>query len=227
MDPNAIRQAALVLAKLDRTARDTVLDRMPTEQATQLRGALLSLDPSDYDTQETAVRDFLLSRSQASERVEVDFSEPPIRDVTPSPVVATTSSSLHDLLRHTDESITSLLLHERATTVAALLSSLPGERAAGILRLIPSQLRARVVAIWDAGISANMRAVDAIAEWICDHLTESNIEPTVAMQQHSALKAILDQFGPSEREELLQDLAKENPLLAKRLAEQTTIAVEA
>ncbi len=225
MDLKAIRQAALVLAKLDRAARNAVLERMPVEQAACIRNELVMLLPSDYENQDDAIREFLLSRNQASERIDVDFSEPRCIE-TLAPVVAG-SSSLQDLLRHPDESISTLLVHERATAVAALLSSLPGDRAAGILKMLPSQLRARVVACWDPCINANSRAVDAIAEWICDHLTESNIGPTVAMQQHSALKAILDEFEPSERESMLQDLAKENPLLAKRLAEQTTIAVEA
>ena len=42
MQATAFRQAALVLAKLDRVARDAVLDRMPTDQAMQIRDALLT-----------------------------------------------------------------------------------------------------------------------------------------------------------------------------------------
>ena len=131
------------------------------------------------------------------------------------------SSSLRDLLSHSNQSIADSLAHERATTIAALLSSIPGDRAAGVLKLFPSQSRTRVLAILDAGIHANAKVVDVVAEWICDRLAESCVEPTVNVGQRDALKAILDEFDPHERQEMLADLAAEHPMLAKRLAEES------
>lgn len=223
--PTTIRRAALVLARLDVPARESVLARMPEEKVDGIRGEMAALQASDFDNQDSAIQDFLTNNDrQSSERLDVRFPE---ATVTHQPAVRTmvASSSIHDLLKFNDEAIAKTIVHERSTTVAALLTALPGERAGGILKRLPPKLRARVVSIWEPGISAHPRAVDTVAEWICDHLAESNIEPAIGQQQHDALKAILNEFDPDERRAMLGDLAEENPLLAKRLAEETSCEV--
>lgn len=221
-----VRQAALVLARLDRDSRDAVLHRMPESQAQQIRDALVALEGADHPEQDAAIRRFLAMQNLAP----ASLTELGRADFEPNNVSLTSertntsenlSRSICDLLDHSNQALARTIAHERASTIAALLSAIPGDRAAAILRLLGAETRTRVLGILDAGIQANPKAIEAVAEWICDHLVESSLEPTVSLRHRSALKAILDEFTADERQQMLDDLEHENPLLARRLAEET------
>lgn len=230
---DTIRQAALVLAKLDRKARDTVLDEMPTEQAEQIRSVLLNMDSEDPVEQDAAILEFLASRMPSSlgeeaspgtsscdvqriefERIEAAPQTPPQRSTNDDDL----TSSLHDLLQNPDHLLGEVLSLERATTVAALLSSIPGVRAARILKSLPADLRTRVLMILDARVDPHPKAIEVISEWICDHLAAQNREPSLGLRHRTAVQAILDEFSSDEREAMLDDIAQQNPLLAQRLS---------
>ena len=199
MNIEAVRKAALVVARMESSEREAVLERMPLEHVVEIRAQLEQLEMHAVgNLNEIAQRQSLnLDRSVERERIKSD--------------------SLRDLLKHEDRSIARVLACERSTIVAAVLCSLPRDRAGGILRQLPVDERRRAIAIWDAGVKPNLKVVDVIAEWICDHLAEAHVEPTVRDEQQDALQAILDEFSAEERTELLESLADENPLLARRL----------
>lgn len=229
MPKNPFRQAALVLANLDCNSRDAVLDRMPTEQSDQVRSALMTLQAEDDSAQHLAAQEFLATEVHVkrSDSRPSPTSQSVLPDATPTDHLESCTPSLRDLLAHTNQSIADAIVHERATTIGALLSSIPGNRAAGILIQFPAQTRLRVVAILDAGMKPNAHVVDLIAEWICDHLAEASVAPAAHSGQRDALRAILDEFQPEERDALLADLAAENPLLAQRLTEETSPSLDA
>lgn len=215
---NPVRQAALVVAKLDRVARDAVLERMPLSHAESIRDALLSLESDDPREQDEAIQHFLSGQNGPSH----SMTNNRVSDYERGHDMSNLSTSIRDLLAHSNQTLARTIAYERATTIASLLSAIPGDRAAGVLKLLTVESRTSVLAILDAGIDANPKVIEAIAEWICDHLAESSLEPTVNMRHRSALKAILDEFSEHERQEMLEDLANENPMLARRLAEETT-----
>ena len=197
------------------------------ESATQL----LTLEADDKYEQGVAIQEFLSARAEVPHPMSpLGIPDYALAETHKRPVNSTgihdLSSSIRDLLGHSNQALASAIAYERATTIAAFLSAIPGDRAAGILKLLTVEMRTRVLAILDAGVDANPKVIEAVAEWICDHLADSSMEPTVGLRHRSALKAILDEFSAEERTAMLEDLANENPMLARRLAEETSATVE-
>lgn len=235
---DVLRQAALVLAQLGRDARDAVLDEMPPVQAEQIRHLLLQTDTENKSEQVEAIHAFLNvnrrdvassrdprdprdplldQRDRQLDQVEIDFesdSNAEIEHLSP----ASSGDSLTDLLKHEDERLAYVLRLERPSIVAGLLSAFPGPRAAGVLKHLPPQLKTQTLVTLEAGARPHPQAIEVVAEWICDHLTFQAPESSVASRHREAVQAILDEFSPDERQAMLGDLAKENPMLARRLA---------
>ena len=245
---NTIRQAALVLARLDRNSRDAVLEEMPPEQAEKIRCVLLNLDTDDASEQETAIREFLSTQrppapklpsdSPALDQCGHDVAEFDIEaidasvDGRPADHRRTDSeelltNSIRDLLRNSDSSLSDILSLERPATVSALLSAIPESRAAGILKRLSADLRIKALLLLNSGLNPHPKAIEAVAEWICDHLAAYHVEPKLGLQHQNALKAILDEFSPEEREAMLDDIAQQNPMLARRLMPQSSSQVDA
>lgn len=239
---DTIRQAALVLANLDRDARDAVLEEMPADQAEKIRDMLLHLDAEDATEQELAIRKFLSAQrhfasdghpAHACDRTadEFDLGGDDAADGIPQPIpdsprMDQLTSSIRDLLQNSDRSLADVVRLERATTVAALLSAIPGFRAARILKRLPPEQRTKVLMILESGVQPHPKAIEVISEWICDHLATCSLEPAIGLRHRSALKAILDAFSPDEREAMLDDIAQQNPLLARRLATSSSSQVD-
>ena len=227
-----IQQAALILSRLDPSTRDAVLDRMPHERAYSIREAMQQISAPCAAEQEVAIREFLARRSEGAPRqapsatVDIRFPETELPR-TVNHATDPVNESICDLLQHADESLARVLAHERTSTIAAILSAIPGHRAAGVLRTLDQAKRIQVLAILDAGVEFKPKAIEAVAEWICDYLAATTLEPSVNANHRSAIKAILDEFNQEEQRDMLADLARENPLLARRLAEDVGLAPEA
>ena len=245
---NTIRQAALVLAKLDRDSRDSVLEEMPAEQAEKIRCVLLNLDTEDALEQEAAIREFLSIRRPPAPQHPCDglASGQLVHDAAEFDIEAIDASvdrrqskqrgsdadelfthSIRDLLQNSDSSLSDILSLERPATVSALLSVIPESRAAGILKRLSADLRIKVLMLLNSGLKPHPKAIEAVAEWICDHLASYHVEPKLGLQHQNALKAILDEFSPEEREAMLDDIAQQNPMLARRLMPPPSSQVDA
>ena len=206
---NHFRRAALVIAGLDRHTADEVLDRLPEGHAAAIRHEIISVLNFDSDEQQAVIRDFLHPTKEPA-RSEIETT--PRSSSTPQ------SSSLQDLLSLDNEVIASALMHERSSTVAALLASVPGTRAAMVLRLLPSAQQTRIILLLSHGIVTDEVVVNLIADLICDtHAQSHNSSP--GMRHQDALQAILNALSPQERFEMLRRLEPENPVLAHRLAD--------
>ncbi len=207
---NAIRRAAIIVSSLDRDAADAVLDRMSEEQSRAIRDELIELDQLPEQERKGAIDEFFVAQQATMELGG-------IATATAEPAASPMNESMVDLLKYDDTVIASAVMHERASVATALLGALPGKRAAGVLRLLQPALQSRVVSLLNAGVSPHARAVDAIANQICDQRSELHFDQQLREQHQDALQAIFDELSPEERRTMLNDISQENPLLAQRL----------
>ena len=206
----------MVIASLDRKAADTMLQRLPSNQADAIRRAIMSLSDLDHREQQAAIRDFLTQpvgkdqAKQPAERAVVDdrpISEP----------VRSASPAVQELQTLSDDAIAEGIYHERIATICAVVAVLPGRRAARIIRQLDPEKQPRVLNALGQGIVPNAPAVEVAARHIADHYAQS---AKLGLQHRDALQAILDEVGAEEQQKMLEDLARTNPLLAKRLGWQ-------
>lgn len=232
---NVYRRAALIVASLDRAAAQEVINRMPDEQAYAIRQELVSIQSTDTGERELEVARFLASNRAPdlangrddsadsfvpSSSLEAAIS-PAANAVSPEESVPAVGASLSDLLKQSDESIATHLMHERSSVVAALLSACPRNRAAGVLRELPAIVQSRVLVLLNLGVRTKSRWVEIVADVICDRHAETAPSPALNSSHQDALQAIMNELTPAEREQMLSDLEKENPMLAKRLNAST------
>lgn len=218
MAEDAIRRAALVVANLDRAAADAILDRLPEQQALAIRDEILALSDADFGEQEGVLRAFL--HPPQSDQLEQSTRQgPPSIATRHGPEV---SPSMQDFLVLDDEVIATALMHERSSVIAGVLASVPGNRAANVLRLLADTTQTRVMLLLSHGISPKAAVIDMLVDAICNRFDECAHRPVPGMRHHDALQSILEAMGPQERFEMLRSLSAENPLLARRLAESDT-----
>jgi len=218
---NAYRRAAIIVASLDRDAADALLDRMPEDRAQAIRDAIMQLDVDVLraDEKDSAIGEFLVSLNASDDADESMLGSFP---AVPSAAdlrntVDIRNEPLGELLKHDDHMIATSVMHERTSVIAALLGAMPGKRAAGILKLLAADSRARVLAVLNLCLQPHSEAVEVIADRICDRHANLQPEPTVGMQHHDALRAIFDELDPEERQRMLADIGQQNPMLAQRL----------
>ena len=204
------RRTALILAGLDSCAIDAVIDRLPEQHAAAIRHELMTLDQLDPEEQNEAIAAFV-ARQETPEVANV--STP---NVAPDRLMPPAGSALSDLLAQNDEAIAMHLYHERSSIAAALVNAFPKDRAAGTLRHLPAAMRSRVLIQLNLGVQTKSHVVEMLADRICDRQAYLDQGKLNASHQ-DALQAIMDELSPEERLQMLKDLEKENPLLARRL----------
>ena len=209
---NAFRQAALVVAKLDRDAADDLLERMPDEHARAIRDELAFIDDADANDAEHVIEDFLETAVSCEEAVLDVETE---RLATFPIPTQSSSTSLEELTRYDDAKIAEAIRYERATIVAALLRSMPQKRAANVLQLLPPSTQWLVLNHLNRGQLASVAVVEVIADRICELLSPVRVESVEP--QIDALFGIFRELDASEQNSMLQSLEMEQPMLAQRL----------
>jgi|GEM_PF-5433168 len=209
---NAFRQAALVVAKLDRDAADDLLERMPDEHARAIRDELAFLDDTDANDAEHVIEEFLETTGGKAETILDSETE---RHATLPIPVQCSSTSLAELTRHDDEKIAEAIRYERATIVAALLRSMPQRQAAKVLQRLPPSTQWLVLNHLNRGQLANETIVEVIADRICELLSQARMESVEP--QIDALHGIFCELDNRQQESMLQTLEVEQPMLAQRL----------
>lgn len=214
----------MVVVSLDRHTADKLLDRLPAQEADGIRAQIMSLSTLESEEHDAAIHNFLhpvapevaFESSQSSELEQQDFQRKTAGFDSSGNVGD--ESSIKELSRVDNESIAMAIHHERISIMVALLVSLPRDRGAAVLRLLPQEKQTQIVAVMSTGVRANQEAVTAIADIICEQHAAMQTQPTPNDQHHDALQAILSELSPQERHTMLQGLEKENPVLAQRLA---------
>lgn len=217
-DQHALRKAAILVASLDHRAADEMLDRMPSHQAEAIRRMILSLPAIDEAEEANVIRDFLVERApNSAERTEIDENPD---DVTLSlsnpdgegdaPRGPSTFASLPE------EELATFLYHERAPTIAGVLSRLPSERAAAIIGRLAAEKRPHVLRALARGVAASDAVIEEIRAEIAAQ-SDKRTEAPSAGQTVDHAKSILEGIGGVARDELLEELAIADEVLARRL----------
>ena len=221
-----LRKAAVLVSALDADSADALLDRLSPTQAGLIRRMLVELLDIDPREQEVLMAEFVGRPSgdaaPGDDGVSLELSSQtsssenkPARDMKRS---APTFRFLHDAA---DEDLRELLKGERAQTVAVVISHLPSQRAAEVLRMLPDALQADVM-------RRLARLDETDAEVLAD--VEKTLEQRFRRRLPAdagrlagvgAVKGILDDASPDQRRSLLSTIARQDPTLASRLTRST------
>jgi flagellar motor switch protein FliG len=147
---SGIRKAAVLVASLDQTAADTVLEQMSPEQAARVRQAMVDLGDIDPLEQQRVLDEFFHVGPAKSQKhlpgVEVDaglahklaFSQRPVHEKAAAP--RDDGPPFRFLIQAEADKLARVLGTERPQTIALVLSHLSAEQAGGVLsRLQPAQ----------------------------------------------------------------------------------------
>lgn len=214
---NAIRQAALVVARLERDEADDLLERMPPEQAQAIRDELPFINDKDVKATQEAIGEFLESSANWDEP-SICIEEPASKPIA----FQGNSTSLEELLRNKDSEIAEVIRHERASIVSALLRSMPQKRAANLLRMLSPSTQWLVLNHLNRGQVARFAIVEAIADRICELLSHKRVPSTEP--EVDALLGIFRELNNPEQNRMLRSLESQHPMLAQRLRASTAVS---
>jgi flagellar motor switch protein FliG len=219
-----LRKAAILVASLDTTSADALLDEMEPEEAARVRRAVLELGDIDPTEQQQIMSDFLCRQPRVARvdapAVELDPSLAAklgslrAADETASRgrAAAATFAFLQPL--ETAE-LARILVREHPQTIAIVMSHLPPARAADVLRRLPPSLQsetlmrvARLGRLSPDVVQDLEQALRAVLE------DRPELEP-VASHGVAAIGAILQAASGAERQTLLADLSRQDPALAQ------------
>jgi flagellar motor switch protein FliG len=233
-----IRKAAILVASIDRTAADLLLEQLGPERAQLVRHAVTYLDDVAPAERRRVVAEFRrigpMTPGRDVSGIELDRlpANPKGRAFRPSDPAApkgggpdsdatTTDAPPFDFLRGAEnEKLADLLGGERPQTVALVLSHLPPERAAETLSRLPPTLQVDVV----------RRLVDLENT---DEETLRGIEQALEVRWSRQFAAdrrralgpetvanILGSCNGKTRGRILENLASHDPSLAERLGDR-------
>ncbi|NQT13842.1 MAG: hypothetical protein HQ582_13900 [Planctomycetes bacterium] len=228
--PNGIRKAAILVASLDRSAADRLLDQFEPAQAQQIRQLTIELDPIDPEEQRQVVDEFLRMRPIVPERqpsgIELDGSLAQKLSFSPGKLSAadareadTSSKRPFRFLHDTEgEKLARLLARERPQTIALVLAHLPPDQAGHVLvRLSAAQqvdVVRRLVDIEEAEPEI-LREVERALEL---RFSEQVLVQRRRVAGLSAVKGILKASDEQVGAAILRNLASGDRRLAERLS---------
>ena len=151
-----IRKAAILVACLDRSAADAVLEQLGPEQAQRVRQAVVVLDDIPDNEQQRVVDEFfrLGPESPPQQSLGVELGGRLAREISlkrsaPTAKKAASSGSHSPpfvrLREAEDEKLARLLAGERPQTIALVLSHLSARQAGGVLAHLQPNLQTEVV----------------------------------------------------------------------------------
>ena len=152
LDNAGVRKAAILVASLERSAADALLDQLEPQQADLVRQAVMALDEIETEERQRVLDEFCrigpMLPEESPAGIELDgpaahylgqtgMSAPLIQEQTgmsaPPPPFEFLSDAEHERLAH-------LLRGERPPTIALVLSHLPPRRAGEVLACFPPAL---------------------------------------------------------------------------------------
>jgi flagellar motor switch protein FliG len=248
MDPTTtnhdvgIRKAAVLLASLDATAADALLERLGPQQATLVRQAMLDVGEIDAHERWRVIEEFRrigpLLPAASPPGIELDRLQPrqlerpaesrPTEDhaaaATVWPAPAESGMAPFDFLRETgDKSLAQLLDGERAPTVALVLAHLPPERAGDLLAILPPALQSDVLRRL-----VDLENTDSETVREVEQALEARLVQQFAVERRreagpAAARRILAFCEPETRGQILDTLAAEDQELAAQLGRRPPI----
>lgn len=240
--PDGIRKAAILVATLDRSAADRLLDQMEPAQARQVRQVTVELDRIDPAEQRQVVDEFFRARPLVRQKdppgIELDgrlagkLSLLPGRVSSGIAAVADEKalSSVPDgsrglggkpfrFLRDAEgEKLAGLLASERPQTIALVLAHLPPKQAGNVLVRLSPQLQVEVVRRL---VDLEETEPEILRE--VERALESRFSEQVLMQRRrvaglAAVAGIIEASEGPVAVEILGNLASHDRRLAERLS---------
>ncbi|MGA2797198.1 MAG: FliG C-terminal domain-containing protein [Thermoguttaceae bacterium] len=223
-----IRKAAILVACLDRSAADAVLEQLGPEQAQRVRQAVVVLDDIPDNEQQRVVDEFfrLGPQSPLQQSYGVELGGRLAREISLKPSAPTAgkpaSNGLHSppfvrLREAEDEKLARLLAGERPQTIALVLSHLSARQAGGVLARLQPNLQTEVIRRL-----VDLEETDPAILREVEQALESRLSQQVPMQRRrvaglQAMDGILQASESNVRLQILDNLAAHDRALAQRL----------
>jgi flagellar motor switch protein FliG len=218
---DALRKAAVLIAALDVDAADALLERMTPEQAGEIRRLLLELPVAELLDEQAVIGAFLDEhRGTKPEPVGVELSlSSTLRAAAMAPGRGEIDARppfrfLHEAAV---DDLGELLANEGPQTVAVVVSHLPADQAARTLAVLPEALQTEVVrrlAHLDEADPAVLREVELALERRLRRRLPLEGGRAFGV---GAVKQILSEAAPENRQQWLANLSQEDPPLVAKL----------
>ncbi len=218
-DPQALRKAAIVVAALDPTEADHLLDRMPAEQASLVRRMLVDLGDVQETEESVVLREFLMVRRSAP-AVAARRETPPVQedsDQAASLRARTSTDSFGFLRDAAGEQITPFLADEHPQTIALVLSHLPHEQSSRVLDQLPPQVQADVVRRLVELDDAHPEVLLEVERGLHSRFSEQHRRQSRLKSGLARVAEILKAATPTTKRGILLNLARHNQELAGHL----------
>jgi len=217
-----LRKAAILVANLDRTAADAVLEQLGPEQARQVRQAVVSLEEiPDAERQQVIVEFFRLGPEKNVVRRSAEIvSRPPMQQQAPLPETSAERSAnppFQRLREAEGEKLARLLAGERPQTIALVLSHLASRQAGEVLVRLAPQLQVEVVRRL-----VNLEETDPAVLREVERALEARLSRQVQMQRRrvagwEAIQGILETAESNVGSQILENLTAHDRTFAQRL----------
>jgi flagellar motor switch protein FliG len=146
----ALRKAAILVSALDHRTADVLLERIPEEQATRIRNAVLQLSDVSDEEQQIVLREFLRAGNSPApgpdEGVELDESL--VQKIAAAPAERREAAApplFRTLQLAAPESLAQHLQQEHPQIIAVVLAHLPPARSADVVKRLPERLQVDVL----------------------------------------------------------------------------------
>jgi flagellar motor switch protein FliG len=231
IDEKQIRQAALVVASLDRRSADLLLEAMPPAEAAATRRAVVALGSFDDAEQDDAIDAFLSRRPNRSHaavnsgvelggRLSQGWSDAPHSTDSPSaepsddaaPKQRSPFRFLHEARL---EQLARFLAGEQPQTIAVVLAHVSPERAAELLSTLPNQTQVDVIRRLADLEQMDPEVLDDVEQGIESWL-QSGVGSGRRAAGMQAVSQIIQASGGDEQRRLLGALAERFDAPAER-----------
>lgn len=216
LTPEQLRKAAVLIAALDADGADAVLDRIPADEAAQIRRTLIELPDVAAAEEAAVIGDFFRAGGVEAEPADDDVVYEPSTHAT-----INENAPFHFLHHVAVEDLGELLAGERPQTAAVVISHLPADQAALAVAALPDELQSEVVrrlARLDETDPEVLREVETALERRFRSRFPHGARRAAGV---GAVRRIMDEASPEMRRQWLTSLATQDPRLAANLTQPT------
>ncbi len=224
----SLRKAAILVACLDHRTADLLLAQMPTDQADEVRRAILRLGDVESDEQDKVIDEFVrigpLVPNQDLAGIELDGAlaariSLPSRHSTEAAASDRHPSkpSFHFLHETQFETLLPFLRREHPQTIAVVLSHLPADRASDLLTLLPAPIQTDVIRRLSELNEMDPDAIAEVERGLQQWINEQGETRQRRVAGLAAVSAILEAAPATARRQIMGNLARHDRPLAGKL----------
>jgi flagellar motor switch protein FliG len=235
----SLRKAAILVASLDSRTADLLLDQMGSEQADQVRRAILHLGDVDPSEQNKVIDEFCrigpLVPSQHPAGIELDGElarnlaipgEPAAHEAAPDFSESIDEPPPFRFLHETEfGAIMPYLRREHPQTIALVAAHLPPERASALLAQLPASLQVEVVRRLADLDETDPHVLQDVERGLQTWLSQQSSHRQRRANGLATVSAILEAAPRSARRQIMTNLTRvDRPLAGKLQTNRYTFA---